>query len=164
MDIKMDILTSKNQCLTKVQAVQAYRASAIDYHQSNVMVTYRASVISNNQSNVIIDYRASATINYQLNAKVNRLTSKVNKLMLIRLRIYLHLQMASCVLSASKHFQFLKIHLPLCFGQGEKCSPKSAFFKKIINFKGLQQMYFLCLEKVVSKAKIYFLTFEKVIN
>jgi len=118
--IKMDILTQENQCRTMVH-------------------DYSACAIINYQSNVITDYSACAIINYQLISKVNQLTSKVNQLILIRSRIYLRKQMASCVLSTSKHFQYLKIHLPRCFRQGEKCSPKSAFFRTIINFKGLQQ-------------------------
>jgi DNA-binding helix-hairpin-helix protein with protein kinase domain len=41
---------------------------------------------------------------------------------------HLRRQMASCVLSTSKHFQCLKTTCPFCFMQGEKRAPKSAFF------------------------------------
>jgi hypothetical protein len=63
-------------------------------------------------------------------AKVNRANSKVNKTIIqSACGFHLHRQMASCVLSTSKRFQYLKTTAPRCFGQGGK--PRS----EVVRFK-----------------------------
>ncbi|MDR1895546.1 MAG: hypothetical protein LBR10_01995 [Prevotellaceae bacterium] len=73
------------------------------------------------------------------NIKVNQANPKVNKTNIQSAkRIYVHRHMASCVLSTSKHFQYLKITCPHASCQGEKMPPKSAFFRRY-SITGLQQ-------------------------
>ena len=57
---------------------------------------------------------------------------------------HLHRQMASCILSTSKYFQYLKITCPICPQRhGENRAPKSAFFVKDIRLTGCRKQCFI---------------------
>jgi hypothetical protein len=87
-----------------------------------------------NRNNVTvhsIDMKVSRT-----NIKVNKANPKVNKINIQSAsRIYVHRHMASCVLSTSKHFQYLKITCPFAVCKGIKTRSEVGVFERICGYR-----------------------------